>query len=145
MLRRNPGESEFHQAVREVLDGGDAHFVNDRGAVWDFACDIALPSAIQNELDECDARALISHGCQIVAEGANMLCTPEAIKLLSNASVVFAPGQAANAGGVDTSALEMRQNASRDSWTFEHTEQRLADIMSGIHTRCLILARLSVW
>lgn len=122
------------------LRGGDAHFVNDRGSVWDVACDIALPCATQNELDERDARALICHGCQIVAEGANMPCTPEAIKLLSNASVVFAPGKAANAGGVATSALEMQQNASRDSWTFEHTEQRLADIMSGIHSRCLATA-----
>jgi glutamate dehydrogenase (NADP+) len=72
-----------------------------------------------------------------VAEGANMPCTPEAVRLFNDAGVVFAPGKAANAGGVATSALEMQQNASRDSWTFEHTEERLAEIMRGIHHRCL--------
>src|SRR5690606_17892596 len=77
------------------------------------------------------------NGCRIVAEGANMPTTPDAIRLLRDASVRFVPGKAANAGGVATSALEMQQNASRDSWTFEHTEQRLAEIMRSIHDRCL--------
>jgi glutamate dehydrogenase (NADP+) len=108
--------------------------------VWDVPCDIALPCATQNEIDGDDAVALIKGGCRIVAEGANMPCTPEAVRRFADAGVVFAPGKAANAGGVATSALEMQQNASRDSWTFEHTEERLAEIMRGIHDRCLTTA-----
>ena len=107
------------------------------GSIWDVACDIALPCATQNELDADGAKSLIAHGCRVVAEGANMPTTPDAIRLLTAAGVRFAPGKAANAGGVATSALEMQQNASRDSWTFEYTEQRLAEIMKSIHDRCL--------
>ena len=107
------------------------------GSIWDVACDIALPCATQNELDADGAAALIRNGCQIVAEGANMPTTPNAARLLAEANVKFAPAKAVNAGGVATSALEMQQNASRDSWTFEHTEDRLAEIMRGIHDRCL--------
>ncbi|MGH3521952.1 MAG: NADP-specific glutamate dehydrogenase, partial [Mycobacterium sp.] len=103
-------------------------------------CDIAVPSATQNELDGADAARLVKGGCRLVAEGANMPCTPDAVKQFTDAGVVFAPGKAANAGGVATSALEMQQNASRDSWTFEYTEQRLATIMRGIHDRCLATA-----
>ncbi|MBU2693787.1 NADP-specific glutamate dehydrogenase [Nocardioides sp. WV_118_6] len=113
-----------------------ARFVAD-GAVWDVPCDIALPCATQNELDGDHALALVRNGCTVVAEGANMPCTPEAVKVLTEAGVAFAPGKAANAGGVATSALEMQQNASRDSWTFAHTEERLEEIMVGIHARCL--------
>ena len=116
--------------------GADARFVADR-SVWEVPCAIALPCATQNELDEDDASTLVGNGCRIVAEGANMPVTPAAAKLLGQAGVVFAPGKAANAGGVATSALEMQQNASRDSWTFAHTEERLADIMRSIHDRCL--------
>ncbi|MBF6244960.1 NADP-specific glutamate dehydrogenase [Nocardia elegans] len=115
---------------------GSAYFV-DSGSIWAVPCDIALPCATQNELNGSDARRLIENGCAIVAEGANMPCTPEASRLLVDAGVTFAPGKAANAGGVATSALEMQQNASRDSWSFEHTEQRLETIMRGIHDRCL--------
>src|SRR5690606_22841251 len=75
--------------------------------------------------------------CRIVGEGANMPTTPDAMRLLTEAGVRVAPGKAANAGGVATSALEMQQNAARDSWTFEHTEERLEEIMRGIHDRCL--------
>lgn len=116
--------------------GGAAHFAA-AASVWDVPCDIALPCATQNELNGNDARTLIKNGCTIVAEGANMPCTPDAVRLLADAGVIFAPGKAVNAGGVATSALEMQQNASRDSWSFEHTEGRLADIMRGIHDRCL--------
>lgn len=112
----------------------------DGGSVWDVPCDIALPCATQNELDEDGATALIKGGVRIVAEGANMPCTPAAVRAFGDAGVVFAPGKAANAGGVATSALEMQQNASRDSWSFEHTEERLAEIMRGIHDRCLTTA-----
>ncbi|WP_018180117.1 NADP-specific glutamate dehydrogenase [Jongsikchunia kroppenstedtii] len=118
------------------LRGGDASFVAD-GTIWDVPADVALPCATQNELTEEGALALVKGGCQVVAEGANMPCTPEATKVFSGAGVLFAPGKAANAGGVATSALEMQQNASRDSWSFEYTEERLGNIMRGIHDRCL--------
>ncbi|MGC0251364.1 MULTISPECIES: NADP-specific glutamate dehydrogenase [unclassified Pseudactinotalea] len=119
--------------------GGRARFVPGR-SVWEVPCQIALPSATQNELNGQDAAALIKAGVQIVAEGANMPCTPEAVRALRDAGVKFGPGKAANAGGVATSALEMQQNASRDSWSFEHTEARLEDIMRGIHDRCVATA-----
>jgi glutamate dehydrogenase (NADP+) len=99
-----------------------------------------MPSATQNELTGRDARALITNGVIAVGEGANMPCTPEAVKLFQEARVLFGPGKAANAGGVATSALEMQQNASRDSWTFEQTENRLARIMRDIHDRCAATA-----
>jgi glutamate dehydrogenase (NADP+) len=106
------------------------------GSIWDVPCDVALPSATQNELPESGARSLIGNGCSIVAEGANMPTTPGAVALLQQAGVAFGPGKAANAGGVATSALEMQQNASRDSWSFEHTEERLEALMRDIHARC---------
>ncbi|HLS64883.1 MAG TPA: NADP-specific glutamate dehydrogenase [Ruania sp.] len=114
------------------------HF--ERGSIWDVPCDIALPCATQNELNGADAKALADNGCQIVAEGANMPSTPDAIRIFGEAGIQFAPGKAVNAGGVATSALEMQQNASRDSWSFEYTEERLAEIMSSIHHRCLVTA-----
>ncbi|WP_460775009.1 NADP-specific glutamate dehydrogenase [Microbacterium sp. GXF7504] len=107
------------------------------GSIWDVPCELALPCATQNELDEDGAASLIAHGCLVVAEGANMPTTPAAVRALRAAGVKFAPGKAVNAGGVSTSALEMQQNASRDSWSFEHTEERLAEIMRSIHDRCL--------
>ena len=112
-----------------------ARFV-PQGMIWDVPCEIALPCATQNELNIGGARALIAHGCTLVAEGANMPSTPDAIRAFRANDVRFAPGKAANAGGVATSALEMQQNASRDSWSFEHTEERLHAIMIGIHERC---------
>ncbi|QUD84927.1 NADP-specific glutamate dehydrogenase [Gordonia polyisoprenivorans] len=116
--------------------GVTAHFVPGR-SIWEVPTDIAMPCATQNELDATDAESLIGNGCRVVAEGANMPATPEAIKAFSKAGVMFAPGKAANAGGVATSALEMQQNASRDSWSFEYTERRLSEIMSGIHQTCV--------
>jgi glutamate dehydrogenase (NADP+) len=106
------------------------------GSIWDVPCDIALPCATENELTEQDAVALVKNGVRVVAEGANMPTTPGGIKVFRDAGVWFGPGKAANAGGVATSALEMQQNASRDSWTAEHTEERLGEIMRDIHTRC---------
>nr|WP_240610985.1 NADP-specific glutamate dehydrogenase [Oceaniglobus ichthyenteri] len=117
------------------LKGDGAHYVKG-GSIWDVPCDIALPCATQNELDHDGAKALIENGVIAVAEGANMPCTPQAVQLFQTAGILFAPGKAANAGGVATSALEMQQNASRDSWSFEKTEQRLADIMHSIHEIC---------
>jgi glutamate dehydrogenase (NADP+) len=99
-----------------------------------------MPSATQNELSGKDARKLIENGVIAVGEGANMPCTPEAIRAFRDAGVLFGPGKAANAGGVATSALEMQQNASRDSWTFQQTESRLASIMRSIHDSCAATA-----
>ncbi|MCC9195589.1 NADP-specific glutamate dehydrogenase [Arthrobacter sp. zg-Y820] len=106
------------------------------GSIWDAGAAVALPCATQNELDDGDARSLIKSGVVAVAEGANMPCTPKAIEAFQEANVLFGPGKAANAGGVATSALEMQQNASRDSWSFEHTERRLTEIMVNIHDNC---------
>ena len=106
------------------------------GSIWDVACEVALPCATQNELDADAARALAGNGCVVVAEGANMPATPGAVEVLREAGVQFAPGKASNAGGVAVSALEMQQNATRDSWTFEHTDQRLREIMANIHATC---------
>jgi len=106
------------------------------GSIWDVPCDVALPCATQNELDEVGARSLVDNGCIAVAEGANMPTRPGAARLFAEAGVLFGPGKAANAGGVATSALEMQQNASRDSWSFDHTEVRLKALMRDIHARC---------
>ena len=103
------------------------------GRIWEIPCDLAFPSATQNELNGRDAAALIKNGCVAVVEGANMPATPDAIRAFTEANVAFGLGKAANAGGVATSALEMQQNASRDSWSFDYTEQRLDQIMRGIH------------
>ncbi|MEU6082380.1 NADP-specific glutamate dehydrogenase [Streptomyces sp. NPDC047108] len=112
-----------------------------RGRVpWDVPCDIALPAATQNELGESDAISLTKNGLLAVAEGANMPCTPEAIRIFQEADVAFAPGKAANAGGVATSALEMQQNASRDRWSFAETDKRLGETMRAIHDTCLATA-----
>jgi glutamate dehydrogenase (NADP+) len=121
------------------MRGGTTRFV-DGGRVWEVPCGVAMPCATQNELDGDDASNLVRSGCEIVAEGANMPCTQAAVTVFEQAGVTFAPGKAANAGGVATSALEMQQNASRDSWTFDVTEARLAEIMSRIHARCLTTA-----
>jgi len=119
--------------------GGKATFVSN-GSIWDVPCDVALPCATQNELDAKHAATLIANGVRAVAEGANMPCTPDAVRAFQEADVAFAPGKAANAGGVATSALEMQQNASRDSWSFAYTEERLHVIMRDIHERCAATA-----
>jgi glutamate dehydrogenase (NADP+) len=117
------------------LRGEGCHYV-EGGSIWDVPCDIAMPCATQNELNGSNAKELIKNGVIAVAEGANMPCTPEAVHLFQDAKVLFAPGKAANAGGVATSALEMQQNASRDSWSFAQTESRLEEIMINIHEAC---------
>ncbi len=104
---------------------------------WDVPVDVALPCATQNELLGSDAKKLIKNGVQAVAEGANMPCNEEAVEAFQNSEVLYGPGKAANAGGVATSALEMQQNAQRDSWSFDYTEERLTQIMQSIHRRCL--------
>jgi len=106
------------------------------GNIWEVPCQVAMPSATQNELNGKDAAMLVKNGCIAVGEGANMPTTPEGIKVFLDAKIAYGPGKAANAGGVATSALEMQQNACRDSWTFEYTEKRLANIMKNIHEDC---------
>jgi glutamate dehydrogenase (NADP+) len=135
---------ELLRQVREVERLPVEVYAQRRGAhyepgarPWAFGAQVALPCATQNELDEDDARALLDSGVLAVVEGANMPTTPKAAALLTENHVVFAPGKAANAGGVATSALEMQQNAARDSWTFEQTEARLAAIMHDLHDRTL--------
>ena len=117
------------------IKGTGTHYI-EKGSIWDVPCDIAMPSATQNELTGKDAKTLVKNGVIAVGEGANMPSTPDAVRIFQEAGVLFAPGKAANAGGVATSALEMQQNASRDSWTFEQTEARLAQIMRNIHDLC---------
>jgi glutamate dehydrogenase (NADP+) len=119
--------------------GSGSHYV-EQGSIWEVPCDIAMPSATQNELTGRDARTLLKNGVVAVGEGANMPCTAEAARIFLEAGALFGPAKAANAGGVATSALEMQQNASRDSWTFEQTEERLATIMHNIHDRCAATA-----
>ncbi|MCG3168600.1 MAG: NADP-specific glutamate dehydrogenase [Pseudomonadales bacterium] len=106
------------------------------GNIWDIPCHVAMPSATQNEINGRDARTLVKNGCIAVGEGANMPTTPDGIRVFLDAKIAYGPGKAANAGGVATSALEMQQNASRDSWSFEHTEKRLHEIMRNIHDLC---------
>ena len=104
---------------------------------WGIKCDIALPCATQNELDEQDAKTLLANGCFVVAEGANMPSTLGAVEQFIKAGILYAPGKASNAGGVATSGLEMSQNAIRLSWMREEVDQRLFGIMQSIHESCL--------
>ena len=104
---------------------------------WSTPCDIALPCATQNELDENDAKKLISNGCSCVSEGANMPSTKEAILIFHKSKILFAPGKASNAGGVATSGLEMTQNSLRYHWSREEVDEKLKDIMLNIHNSCI--------
>ncbi len=103
---------------------------------WDVACDAAFPSATQNEIDGDDARTLVSNGCKAVSEGANMPSTPDAVAAYQAGGVVFGPAKAANAGGVATSALEMSQNATFDSWDRETVDSKLHGIMKAVYKQC---------
>lgn len=105
---------------------------NGEHGVWSVKCDIALPCATQNELDENDAKMLVENGVLAVCEGANMPSTPEAVEVFKKAGILFGPAKAANAGGVATSALEMSQNSERLHWTFEEVDEKLQHIMTGI-------------
>ena len=104
---------------------------------WGVKCDIAFPSATQNEISGEDAKTLVKNGCIAVGEGANMPTTPEGIEVFQKAKILYAPGKAANAGGVATSGLEMSQNSMRLSWTREEVDRRLHDIMIAIHDQCV--------
>ncbi len=104
---------------------------------WSVPCDVAFPSAVQNEISEDDAKALVANGCFCVSEGANMPTTPEGIKVFLDAKILYGPGKAANAGGVATSGLEMSQNGMRLEWGREEVEGRLHEIMVRIHEQCV--------
>ncbi len=132
---------ELLKQIKEVERGRIADYADRKpgarfvsgGSVWDVPAELAFPCATQNELDERGARALLDGGVRVVAEGANMPTTPEAITLLQQSGILFGPGKAANSGGVATSALEMSQNAARDRWDFDHSEARLQAIMRDVH------------
>jgi len=124
--RRVEDYIQYHKHAKYVPDGN----------IWEVPCQVALPSATQNEISGSDAKLLVENGCIAVGEGANMPTTPDGVEIFLDAKIAYGPGKAANAGGVATSALEMQQNASRDSWTFEYTEQRLQQIMQNIHETC---------
>jgi glutamate dehydrogenase (NADP+) len=128
-------EVERRRISAYAQEKATATYLED-GCIWTVPCQVALPCATQNELTAKDAQTLVKQGCIAVAEGANMPTTPEGIRVFLDAGIAFGPGKAANAGGVATSALEMQQNASRDSWSFDYTEQRLQEIMVNIHRNC---------
>ena len=109
--------------------------------VWTVKCDIALPCATQNEINEESAKALVANGCKVVCEGANMPSTPEAIEVYKNAGLLYGPAKAANAGGVAVSGLEMSQNSYRLSWTFEEVDAKLKSIMESIVANSLAASK----
>jgi glutamate dehydrogenase (NADP+) len=119
-----------------VKEYPNAKFV-ENGRPWEVKCDIALPCATQNELNEEEAKMLVANGCICVSEGANMPSTPEAVIVFLKSKILFAPGKASNAGGVATSGLEMSQNSLRLSWTAEEVDNTLKNIMSSIHESCV--------
>ncbi len=120
--------------IKEYLNKHpEAEYHEGCSGIWTIKCDIALPCATQNELDEASAKALVANGVVAVAEGANMPSTPEAVEVFQSNGVLFGPAKAANAGGVATSALEMSQNSQRLSWTFEEVDAKLKDIMVNIY------------
>ena len=104
---------------------------------WGVKCDIAMPCATQNELDDADAKTLVANGCICVSEGANMPSTPKAVDVFQKAKILYAPGKASNAGGVTTSGLEMSQNSLRLIWTSKKVDDRLKEIMADIHSSCV--------
>lgn len=135
---------ELLKQVKEVERGRLTDYANRKAGVtyhsgskpWAVGGTVALPCATQNELTSKDAKRLLDGGVKVVAEGANMPCTPNATSLFQDSGVLFAPGKAANAGGVATSALEMSQNAARSSWSFDKVEAELTKIMHNIHDEC---------
>ena len=121
--------------IKEYADQYGCEF--HKGKPWSIKCDIALPCATQNELDQDDANTLVSNGCICVSEGANMPSTSEAVEVFLSAKILFAPGKASNAGGVATSGLEMSQNSLRMNWTREEVDSKLKTIMNDIHSQCV--------
>lgn len=126
----------YRGRVKEYADKYGCKYVAG-GRPWGEKCDIAMPSATQNELNGDEARALVANGCIAVSEGANMPSTPEAVHVFLENRLLYAPGKAANAGGVATSGLEMCQNAQKISWTREEVDYKLKEIMKSIHAQCV--------
>ena len=120
--------------IKEYTKEFDCEF--SEGKPWTLKCDIALPCATQNEIEESDAKSLIKNKVICVAEGANMPCTDKAVKAFQKAGVLYAPGKASNAGGVAVSGLEMTQNSERLSWSFDDVDEKLVNIMQTIHNKC---------
>ena len=126
----------YRGRIKEYADHYGCKFV-EGGRPWSEKCDIAMPSATQNELNGDDAKTLIANGCFAISEGANMPSTPEAVEEFLAAKVLYAPGKAANAGGVSVSGLEMTQNSMKLSWSREEVDEKLKSIMNSIHTQCV--------
>jgi glutamate dehydrogenase/leucine dehydrogenase len=122
--------------ISEYAEKFNCKFVEGK-TPWGVKCDVAFPSATQNEINKEDAEALIKNGCFVVSEGANMPSTPEAIEVYIDSKILYGPGKAANAGGVATSGLEMTQNSMRLPWTREEVDARLQQIMTSIHATCV--------
>ncbi len=126
--------------IREYADKYGCEYLEGKRP-WGVKCDVALPSATQNEIDGSDAKALVDNGCMCVSEGANMPSTPEAIDVFIKSKILFGPGKAANAGGVATSGLEMSQNSLRMSWTREEVDAKLDGIMVAVHEQCVTASK----
>jgi glutamate dehydrogenase (NADP+) len=126
----------YRGRIREYAEKYNCKYV-EGARPWGEKCDIALPSATQNEISEDEAKTLVANGCFAVSEGANMPSTPGAIEVFQNAKILYAPGKAANAGGVATSGLEMTQNSIRLSWTRDEVDAKLKGIMQNIHAQCV--------
>jgi glutamate dehydrogenase (NADP+) len=124
--RRIKDYGEYHKGARYLPNGN----------IWDIPCDIAFPSATENEITGKDAKKLVKNGCIAVGEGANMPTTPEGVNVFIQAGIAYGPGKAANAGGVATSGLEMQQNAGREAWGFTETDAKLRQIMRNVFTLC---------
>ena len=122
--------------IREYAEKYGCKYV-EGARPWGEKCDIAMPSATQNEINGEEARTLLANGCIAVSEGANMPSTPEAVAAFIDAKILYAPGKAANAGGVSVSGLEMTQNAQKMSWSSEEVDSRLKSIMENIHSQCV--------
>eukprot|EP00121_Abeoforma_whisleri_P013944 Awhi_evm1s12864 len=136
---------EFIKTLKNEKRGRISEYVKEYSSAtfhegkrpWSETMDIALPCATQNEINEKEAEMLVKNGCMCVAEGANMPSTPEAIRVFQKSKILFAPGKASNAGGVATSGLEMSQNSLRYAWNREEVDEKLKDIMSAIHGKCV--------
>ena len=130
-------KSVFRGRIREYVEKYPTAEYHAGERPWSVKCDIAMPCATQNELNEEQAKTLVANGCICVAEGANMPCTPEAIEVFQSAKLLYSPGKASNAGGVATSGLEMTQNSMRLRWTREEVDEHLKRIMTDIHEACV--------
>ncbi len=141
----NKEKLEYILELKNVMRGRIKEYANEFSGVkyfenqrpWSVPCQIAMPCATQNEIDENDAKTLVANGCKCVSEGANMPSTPEAIHVFQSNKLLYAPGKAANAGGVATSGLEMTQNSMRLTWTRDEVDARLHKIMKNIHQTCI--------